>query len=177
MRNYGRMRLLSGDGASVEFRPVAYQFGGRVGGQFGAGAAGDAGAAEHAVDWDANWLMIRGVIRTAGGRAWTFCEPCLTTWEAECLSAWLHAAASQDGAGPQDEAAFTEPNLGFILDGRVGERVRIRVRFAHESLPGWSPRDASGRRAEYFLPLDVPRSEVAGAAGSWDLERRPFPPR
>jgi hypothetical protein len=164
------VRLLSGDGASVEFRPVAYQFGDRPG--------GNAGGAEDDADWDANWLMIRGDIRPAAAGAWTFCDPCLTTWEAGRLSAWLHAAASPDRAGYQDEVAFTEPNLGFILDGRDGERVRIRVRFSHESLPDWLPRDVAGRRAgEYAVPLDVRRSELSAAARSWDRDRLPFPER
>jgi hypothetical protein len=162
--------LLSGDGASAEFRPVGYQFGGRP--------AGDPGAADDDDEWDANWLMIRGDIRTADGRAWTFCDPCLTTWEAGLLSAWLHAAARDDVAGHQDEAVFTEPNLSFILDGRDGGRARMRVRFSYESLPGWVPRDVSGWQAgQYFLSLDLRCSELAEAARSWDLDRRQFPDR
>ena len=168
--DHGRVLLVSGDGASAEFRPVGYQF--------GVPPARNAEAGESDADWDANWLMIRGEIRTADGRAWQFSEPCLTTWEAGHLSAWLQAAASQDPPGHQDEAVFTEPNLSFVLDGRDSERVRIRVRFAHESRPGWLPREASGSGdREYVLPLDVRRSELVEAVQSWDLERRPFPER
>jgi hypothetical protein len=122
--------------------------------------------------------MIRGDIRTADGRGWTFTDACLTTWEVERLSAWLHAAASQDPAGHQDRVVFTEPNLSFILDARDGERARIRIGFSHEALPGWMPRDIPGWQAEeYFLPLDISCPELAGAARSWDLDRQRFPSR
>jgi len=57
------VRLLSGDGASVGLRPVAYQFSRQV----AAGAAEEPTAAEPGTDWDANWLMIRGDIRTSDG--------------------------------------------------------------------------------------------------------------
>ena len=167
------MRLLSADGALVELRPVRYQFSRNV----AAGAGGIASDAGASADRDANWLMIRGDIRTADGRGWTFTDPCLTTWEAERLSVWLRATASHDPTGRQ-EAVFTEPNLSFILDGRDGERVRIRVRFSHESLPNWMPRDFRGWQAEeYFLPLDINCSELAAAAQSWEADRQSFPGR
>jgi hypothetical protein len=169
LRDHGLVRLLSGDGASVELRPVAYQFSHQIRARAATAAS---------PDWDTNWLMIRGDIRAADDLGWTFTDPCLTTWEAERLSAWLHAVASQDPAGYQDRAVFTEPNLSFILEGRDGERARIRVGFSHESLPDWMPRDFPGWQAEeYFLPLDISCSELAEAARSWDLDRQRFPAR
>jgi len=173
LHDHGLVRLLSGDGASVGLRPVAYQFSRQV----AAGAAEEPTAAEPGTDWDANWLMIRGDIRTADDRGWTFTEACLTTWEAERLSAWLHATASRDPAGRQ-EAMFTEPNVSFALDGWDGELVRIRVRFSQESLPGWMPRNFDGWQAEeYFLPLEMSCAGLAKAARSWDADRLQFPPR
>jgi hypothetical protein len=47
-------------------------------------------------EWDANWLMICGNVRTADSRRWAFLDPCLTTWEARSLSAWLRAVAGDD---------------------------------------------------------------------------------
>jgi hypothetical protein len=171
--DHGLVRLRSGDAASVELRPVGYQFSRQV----AAGAAKAERAAGTGGDWDANWLMIHGDIRTADERYWTFTDPCLTTWEAERLSAWLRAAASKDPAGRQ-EAVFTEPNLSFMLDGQDGQSVRIRVGFSHESLPSWMPRKLPGWQAqEYFLPLEVSRVELAEAARSWDLDRLQFPAR
>jgi hypothetical protein len=167
------VRLISSDGALVELRPVGYQFS-------RPGSIGDAEAKNTTgsyADWDANWLLIGGDIRTPDGRSWRFNDPCLTTWEAEHLAMWLHAAASDDEITGL-EVMFTEPNLSFILDGRDGERVRIRVCFSQESLPDWMPRDFPGWHAEeYFLPLDISCSELAEAARSWDLDRRRFPAR
>jgi hypothetical protein len=116
--------LLSGDGASVDLRPVAHQFSRQV----HSWSCRSADCAEPGADWDANWLMIRGDIRTADGRL-DLTDPCLTTWEAERLSAWLRATASRDPAGYR-EAMLTEPNVSFVLDGRDGELVRIRVGFS-----------------------------------------------
>jgi hypothetical protein len=120
--------------------------------------------------------VIRGDVTTADGRSWSFSDPCLTTWEAQCLSAWLDAV-SRDAAD-RDAAVFTEPNVGFFADGREGALVRMRVRFSHESLPGWLPRDAAGRQAgEYFVALEVTAADLAEAARAWDRERRAYPAR
>ena len=69
-------------------RPAAYQF-----------DVPPATAGER--DWDANWLMIRGYVCTADGRQWAFLDPCLTTWEARNLSAWLRGAVGVGHAGWQ----------------------------------------------------------------------------
>ena len=158
------MRLVSADGALAELRPTGYQF-----------LQADNAAESHA-DWDANWLVIRGDVRAADGRSWSFTDPCLTTWEAERLSGWLHAVSR--GAADQDVAVFTEPNVSFFVDGRDGDRVRMRVRFSHESLPAWFPRDAVGWQAgEYSVALQVSAADLAQAARAWDRERQAFPAR
>ena len=164
------MRLLSLDGASVCLRPVGYEFGQPPGGA----AEGDAD------DWYADWLMIRGDASTADGQAWTFTDPCLSTGEAADLSAWLWAAASQDlPAGFNSDEMFTEPNLHFTLDAHDGERVRVRVRFSHESLPTWLPGNGPRWRdgAGYSLRLRMSRADLAEAARAWDRDCQQFPPR
>lgn len=166
------MRLVSSNGALVELRPTGYQF--RQAGRTGAGRADS--TAESYADWDANWLMIRGDVRAADGRSWSFTDPCLTTWEAERLSAWLDAV-SRD-AEDRDAAVFTEPNISFFIDGRDRDRVRMRVRFSHESLPGWQPGDTAGWQArEYLVALEVSTADLAGAVRAWDRERQAFPAR
>jgi hypothetical protein len=79
------VRLLSCDGAMVSLQPAGYQLD-RPGGTAGPGTDGD----------DDDWLMIRGEVRTADGRAWEFTDPCLTAVEAAALAVWLQAAAGQD---------------------------------------------------------------------------------
>jgi hypothetical protein len=128
-------------------------------------------------DWDANWLMIRGDIRTASGRQWEFLDPCLTTWEARSLSAWLHRAAG-GGAARGRHITFTEPDLAFSLSRRDAGRARLHVCFSHEALPPWAPHDHDGWQAgEYVLPLDISQEDLARAARAWDLEHEQFPER
>jgi hypothetical protein len=150
--------------------PVGYQFPRRL-----APPVEEAGEQD---DWDANWLMISGSIRTADGREWAFIDPCLTTWEAARLSRWLAASAAQDSTEAGKLVSFTEPNISFTIDSYDSDRVLIRVRFSHESLPSWVPREPRGwQSAEYFLPLDVTCDQLAQAAQVWDLERAQFPAR
>ena len=96
------MKLLSGDGASVVLWPTGYQFA--------------SGAAPRG-DWDANWLQMRGEVRTATGDSWSFHVPCLTTWDAPHLLVWLRAArqgrVAPTNAPAEDSGgllAFTEPS-------------------------------------------------------------------
>jgi hypothetical protein len=172
LRDPGPVRLVSSSRALVELRPAGYQFS-DAGGTAAEAAAPTAGS--HA-DWDANWLVIRGDVTAADGRSWSFADPCLTTWEAERLSVWLDAV-SRDAA-EQDAAVFTEPNISFFIDGRDGDRVRMRVRFSHESLPASWPRDVAGwQSGEYLVALGVSIADLAAAAHAWDGERQAFPAR
>lgn len=146
------MRLISSDGAMVELQPVSYQFSRPPG---TGGAKGSSTTGSYA-DWDANWLVIRGDVRTSDGQSWTFTDACLTTLEAEQLSRWLRAAGSDNAAAGLDPAVFTEPNLSFFLDGVQGGRVRMRLRLSHESLPRSLRWEAPGGEAsDYDIPLEV----------------------
>lgn len=129
-------------------------------------------------DWDANWLMIRGDIRTAGGRRWEFLDPCLTTWEVRDLSAWLRRAAVSGGAARRRRIAFTEPNLTFSFRRRRAGRACLEACFSHEALPPWAARDHDGRQTgKYALTLDISREYLIHAARAWDLEHEQFPER
>jgi hypothetical protein len=129
------VRLVSGDGASVDVRPVAYQF-------------DLPPAVASGQDWDANWLMIQGDVRTADGRQWTFSDPCLTTWEARSLSSWLHAVATRNDAPEDQSIVFTEPNLAFGVTDHDGERVRIRSACPMRPCPpGCGAISTAGKRA------------------------------
>jgi hypothetical protein len=46
------VRLLSRDGASIDIRPIRYQFGASL-------------QTTPGTNWDANWLVIRGEIQTS----------------------------------------------------------------------------------------------------------------
>ena len=80
------MRLTSSDGASVALRPTGYQFG------RGSLVRGD---------WDANWLLVHGEVRTSTREAWSFDDACLTTWDTVSLRTWLRAAG-QGEIAPTD---------------------------------------------------------------------------
>ena len=161
---------MSADGASVDLRPLRYEFPGIA----GAGPG----------DWDANWLVVGGDVRLADGRGWSFADPCLTTWEARSLGSWLRGVVKGkvrptafDAAGDGEETleAFTEPNLALSLASRSDGAAVVRVHLSLESRPPWlgDGFDIFG----FFVSLDVPLQALAAAAGEWDRELAAFPVR
>jgi hypothetical protein len=141
-------------------------------------------AARDERDWDANWLRVSGVVAQADGKAWSFDDPCLTTWEAEELGSWLSNVAagtvppSPFRAGqPENLLVFAEPNLAFGLEAREGDRLRIRVHFSLEALPSWLQGPDRPYIFEYFVGLDVSAADLAQAAEDWTLSQMRFPGR
>ncbi|MGI5236567.1 WapI family immunity protein [Dactylosporangium sp. CA-139066] len=151
--------LHSSDGASLALGLAAYQFPGRP-------ASGPPGT-----DWDANWLIVGGAVRTAAGDTWTFRDPCLTTSEARSLARWLHAAS----AGPvEDELLhFTEPNVAWSQESYTPARVVIRVHFSLESRPHF----AAGDIFDFYVPFTLSPAHLSAAAEVWDGECAAFPVR
>jgi hypothetical protein len=164
------VRLLSRDGTSIEIRPIDHEFGANPETQDG-------------TDWDANWLVVRGDVKTAESREWTFADPCLTTWQARKFGAWLHAVV--DGSVPpvadwSVEAGllhFTEPNLALSLEERTEERVRLRIHLSLEASPPWLQEPDRPALFDYFLVIDLSIEDLAAAAEEWDNDCKPFPVR
>lgn len=165
------MRLTDSDDAAVQLRPIRYEFP-KVSGE--------------PRDWDANWLVVHGEVRTAAGQAWTFEHPCLTTWEARELGDWLRAVAA--GGVPASETptedsagmlAFTEPNLGFSVAVLEAEEVVVRVHLSLESVAGRPDTDpeASYDLYAFAVPLRVDRGDLLAAAQEWELDLESFPER
>jgi hypothetical protein len=165
------VRLTSSDGASIELRPVRYE---------------SPTEPTEPDDWDANWLVVHGQVRGAGGESWTFDDPCLTTWEARALGDWLRAAAEgrvQVTATPTEESegmlAFTEPNLGFSVASLETADLVLRVHLSHESLAGMPEVDEETMYDIYAhnVPLRVGRSDLLAAADEWQKGLAAFPER
>jgi hypothetical protein len=162
--------LTSIDGASVELRISGYQF------------PGYEGTTRH--DWDANWLNVRGNVAQADGKTWSFEDPSLTTWEARALGTWLQGAAagtvpvSPTGTGePEQLLVFTEPNLAFSLESRIGDQVRVRAHFSLEALPPWLRSQHQPDIFEYVVLVDLSASDLAGAARTWTRDLAKYPER
>ncbi len=160
------VELISRDGARVALRPTGYQF------SQGSASRGD---------WDANWLLVRGQVRTPTGRSWSFHDPCLTTWECVELLDWLTAASrgdilpSEAPAEGEGLLAFTEPNLAFsVAEISAGDLV-IRVHLSLESAP--SGPDQTWDLYECEVPLKVAGTELLGAAEQWRADISPYPAR
>jgi len=121
------VRLESLNGHFVELAVSGYQF--------GSGQSTSAG-----VDWDANWLMIRGKAWD-GTQSWEFDDPCMTTWEARELSSWLRGLGNANpatvaAAEPQELRLWlTEPNLMFALHATSEGVTTLDVYFDAESRP------------------------------------------
>ncbi|HEY7660053.1 MAG TPA: hypothetical protein VIC58_05595 [Actinomycetota bacterium] len=131
---------------------------------------------------DANWIVVRGEVRLAQGRSWSFDNPCMETMDLPKVEQWLRGVA--DGTvGPrgwdhysEDDPIhpvldFLEPNLAFRLAERAGERCVVEVAFFLESHPERS------RDERFHLRLDMAIQEVERAADEWHQEREAFPPR
>ena len=72
-------------------------------------------------EFDANWLVVEGLVAPADERAWKFRDPALLTWEVEGLCNWLEAVAS--GQDVKESADFTEPNLRFEVAERDQDTI------------------------------------------------------
>lgn len=164
------MRLTSTDGAEIELRPLGYQY------------PSINGSGPH--DWDANWLVIRGDIRLPDERRWHFEDPCLTTWEAAELAAWLRSVAagevkaSPSPAGEEHLVVFTEPNLGFSLAATTEGTRSVRVHFSLEARPLWAP--PPGVDADlfgFFVTVSTTVADLTRAVEEWEREQARFPPR
>ena len=100
------MILQSRDFSAFELRVAGYQF-------------PDIESAE----FDANWLVVEGLVAPADERAWKFRDPALLTWEVEDLCNWLEAVAS--GQDVEESADFMEPNLRFEVAERDQDTITI----------------------------------------------------
>ena len=166
------MQITSPDQASFELRISGYQFPDTVG--------------HGERDWDANWLQVHGTVTQADKKTWSFDDPCLTTWEAKALGAWLADVAAgkvppspfgTDDPGSEQLLMFTEPNIAFSLERRIADRARVRVHFSLEALPPWLQGKNRPDMFEYFVLLNVSLAELAQAADDWRLELTRFPQR
>jgi hypothetical protein len=153
----GPMLLVGREGNELELGIVGYQF-------------------PH-VDrdpWDSNWLVV-AIRVVSGDGSWEVLDPCLTTWEAKHLVAWLvQAAAREPAAVPM---AFTEPNLTFTAKAtpRSATQVQLRACFQLELRPPWA-RMAAGSD-HLCVDLEVERADLARAAASLLADLVRFPQR
>lgn len=156
------MRLQSTDGASVELSIKSYQF----------------GSSSEPRDWDANWLVVAGVVALPDGATWSFEDPCLTTWEAKELLEWLrqvqdgHVQPSVWDSDDERLLVFTEPNLAFSLASRSGDSATLRVHLSLESGP---PEESE--LYDYFVLIEMTQQELATAIDSWSEAVSVFPVR
>ncbi|NYF57139.1 WapI family immunity protein [Micromonospora purpureochromogenes] len=150
------MEIRSDDRAWLRLRPTGYQ-----------------GPPPETAD-DDDWLFVAAEVRTTGGRAWSWRQPCLTTEEAVDLTSWLRRLG---GAEVGDRAAWhpVEPNLGFRSLVTGGGRVKLTAVLSYESLPPWIDRPPLAQ--VYPVPLRVSAAQVLTAADQWERAVRAYPRR
>ncbi|MDQ0895792.1 HIRAN domain-containing protein [Agromyces ramosus] len=151
------VRISSPDGDFVEIRLDGYQF--------GASDAAPTGG------WDENWLLVDGRVKLAE-ESWEFRDPCLTTWEARELLAWLRAVPP----AVDTSIEFTEPNLSLAaVAADPGESILV-IRLAGEAAPpsaSWDDRWGRGIRME----LRVEHALLAVATNEWEQQLQLYPLR
>ena len=125
-------------------------------------------------------MVISGHV-SAPDRAWQFAVPCLTTFEAKQLSAWLRGVANGDipvsiigDAGVVPSLEFTERNLALSVGSYQGESTSVRVHFALESKPVNRSGDDSD---EFWVEIAVTAADLSSAADEWDKALSVFPDR
>lgn len=77
----------------------------------------------HTERYDANWLVIRGMVELADA-AWSFQDPCLLTWEVEELIEWLRALPNP----PTKSLSFIESLLTFLHEPERPWIVQVTLR-------------------------------------------------
>ncbi|WP_104195674.1 hypothetical protein [Cryobacterium sp. M15] len=154
---------LKGYESSVTLEPVRYEL---------ANPAGD--------EWDDNWLVIKGDV-SAPDAEWQFAVPCLTTFEANRISAWLRSVANGDvpvsaigDARVVPSLEFTEPNLAFSVGSYQGGLMSVRVHFALESMPVGQ---SSDERDQFWVGIAVTAANLDSSANQWDKALSVFPDR
>ena len=120
-------------------------------------------------EYDSNWLVVEGKASTAG-QAWTFCDPCLLTWEAGALVEYLEAFAC--GTTAPRGIGFTEPNLEFVAAGPTN----LRVLFSLEASPPWL-RNEPVQDSAFFIEFSLPSRQLLEAAASLRQQLAEFPGR
>jgi hypothetical protein len=135
------MRLEAADGAFLELQVVGYEF-------------PDATSSPY----DSNWLIVVGRVGYAG-REWQFRDPCLLTYEAVRLCAWLEGVGC--GSHVQAVEDFVEPDLAFSLVSAAGVRA-LRVALELEARPDWAQEEPS-------FALEFPLAELDLGAAARDL--------
>ena len=151
------MLLRGREGNELELSLVGYQF-----------------PDEERDPWDSNWLLVSVRVLAPQG-SWEVVDPCLTTWEAKRLVAWLAYAAAHDPSGPL--LTFAEPNVTVVARGQTGAALLVDVRacFALELRPPWARMTAGAN--ELCVDLEVDRADLAAAAASLLADVTKFPQR
>lgn len=163
--NIATVRLESLNGYFVELTVTGYQF--------GSGQSTSSG-----VDWDANWLMIRGKAWD-GTQSWQFEDPCMTTWEARELASWLRGLGTANpatvAAAESEEVTLwlTEPNLTFTLNNASQGIATVDVYFNAESAPPTGSNDDHGGLG-HKVRLTIPQADIAEAVGPWEQDLKAF---
>jgi hypothetical protein len=151
------MKLFNAAGSALTLTIVGYQF-----------------PRETPERYDANWLMVR-VSAARAGRAWTFTDPCLLTWEVASLAQWLTEV--QSGRSPQPaDCSFTEPLLRFQLAAAPNGQPTLRVLFELEGRPPWAYSDSFGGE-DVVLDFPLAGIDLHAASASLRAQLQRYPVR
>jgi hypothetical protein len=140
--------LKGSDGQSLALSLAGYQF-------------PDLASAEY----DSNWLTVTIDVAHPRGN-WRASDPCLLTYEAARLAAWLDGITPESAVG--SEESFVEPCLVFSIVDANGGRA-LRVYFELECRPAWASARAAGQED---LWVQFPLSELDLKAAARELREQ-----
>ncbi len=104
----------------------------------------------------ANWLEIDLSVQTTQG--WGISRvPCMHTWDATQLAAWLAAFDSRHALDQNDMRSWPcpEPNLQFHIISAAEQEVVMRVNFILEQPGEWEMNDAQEGARYYIGTMDL----------------------
>ena len=122
-------------------------------------------------EFDSNWLIVTGNVRSAG-RGWSFRDPCLLVDEAISLASWLTALADRRAGILTQRLDFLEPELVFCFSGDPGDPdFRLRSELDYLALPRSWPESSEAVILE-FAPTEA-ELRLAAESLREDVERFP----
>lgn len=119
-----------------------------------------------------NWLIIAIYVSTPYGY-WKVFDSALQTFEIDSIIKWFEALAAN--AETEPEIKFAKPNLRFIINGKSGNYINLRIYFEYSVRPSWAPYD--GEMNDLWVDLQLTQADLHQAAEELKLELSKFPIR
>ncbi|MEI8349318.1 MAG: hypothetical protein WCI77_04105 [Candidatus Omnitrophota bacterium] len=119
-----------------------------------------------------NWLIVGLYVSTPYGY-WKVFDPALQTFEIDSIINWFQALAADEET--ETEKKFAKPHLRFIINGKSGNYINLRIYFEYSVRPSWALYD--GEMNDLWVDLQLTQADFRKAAEDLRSELSKFPIR